>query len=360
MTFLTIPCHWNKQTLNKINKMNIASSDIRVAEIYGTLAKSPIGHGRSPKSVPNVKKEHAINFKKYINHIGLKFSYLTNAPFSFKGKPEKNVTNYLSWIIKKLEPEAMTIASHDLIKYIRNNYPLVKINVSTIAGIKNVKQLKTFEDIKPKRIIPHHDVNRNFKDLREIIKETTKRGIELELMATESCLRNCPNRIAHYKHLGGSNADKPFHTSCNLQKLIYPREILKSNFIRPEDLSFYEKMGVKIFKITGRSKRAQWLPEVVEAYLKRSYKGNLIRLLGIDPSLNAEDWIYINNIALNGFLKGFPKSGKKSDENYYCDKWICKLYKNGDFYVKDGSKYEIKNETLYCYKQGKMISSLSL
>ena len=118
-------------------------------------------------------------------------------------------------------------------------------------------------------------------------------------------------------------------------------------------------MGVRFFKITGRSKPATWLPEVTDAYLKRQYNGNLIRLTGIDPSLRAEDWIYISNKSLKGFLEKFPKNGKEEDENAYCDKWISKLYKSGDFKVRDGSIYRLNsNGSLYCHLPGKRVLSV--
>ena len=359
-TIITIPCHWKKKILNEVVKQNLTSNDIFIAEIYGTLAKSPTGHGRSPDSVPNITSKYAINFRKKVASFGLKFTYLLNAPFSFKeNENKKEVEDYIKWVIDDFKPDALTVASHELMCFIRKNYPKISINISTVAGVENLDQLKKFEDVSPKRLIVHHDANRNFKDLKKIIKEAKSHNIEVELMATESCLRRCPNRIAHYKHLPHSKPDNPFHMTCNIKKLMYPRELLKSNFIRPEDLCIYEKMGINIFKITGRSKKSNWLPEVTEAYTKRRYNGNLIRLLGIDPSLNAEEWIYINNKALNGFLDYFPQTGIEEDENRYCEKWIQKLYKKGDFVVKDGSKYkQDENGNLYCYLLGKKIGLL--
>jgi len=358
-TQLSIPCHWNKKVLNEIVKQNLATKDIKITEIYGTLAKGPIGHGRSSSSVPDISRKYAIDFRKYVKSVGLKFIYLINAPFSFEGSKRKEVENYLYWIVNKFKADALMITSYELMEFIRKKYPKIPIFISTIAGIKNAKQLETFKTVFPSRVVVHHDTNRNFKDLKEIIKKSKKWSIEIELMATESCLRRCPNREAHYKHLSGGNIDKPFHTVCNTKKLLYPREFIKANFIRPEDLRFYEKIGIKLFKITGRSKKAAWLPEVTRAYLNRKYSGNLIRLLGIDPSLEAEKWIYINNSSLDGFLENFPVSGSEEEENIYCDKWISKLYNEGNFTVRDNSKYGVRyNSSLYCKKPGKRIFSI--
>lgn len=108
-----------------------------------------------------------------------------------------------------------------------------------------------------------------------------------------------------------------------------------ANFVRPEDLVMYENIGVKLFKITGRSKPIGWLEEVVFAYLNRQYNGNLFRLLGTDPILEVENKIYIANSALNGFLETYPKSGNISEEKNYCEQWINKLYLNKKFRVEN-------------------------
>ena len=359
-TKIIIPCHWNKKLLSKIVANNLQFADIKVKEIYGSLAKGIIRHGRDPNSVVSITKKDAINFKKYANSLGINFIYLLNAPFNFNKYKEKDkIQNYLDWIVNKFKADALMVASYDLMKFIRIIYPDIPIYISTVAGIKNFEELKKYLDINPTRVVPHHDVNRNLKDLENLVLKTKKLNIEIELMVTESCLRRCPHRVAHYKYLGEGNTDKSFHTVCNLKRLKYPREILKSNFIRPEDLIIYEKMGIKSFKITGRSKPATWLLEVVNAYFKKEYKGNLLRLLGTDPSLELEKWVYVDNKSLDNFLSGFLKNKKEEDENLYCDRFISKLYIERKFKINDGSKYELNsNKSLVCCIPGKKISSI--
>ncbi len=360
-TMLTIPCHWDIAVLAEILKNNSTVGRIPVGEVYGTLAKSPTGHGRAPSSVPAVTREGALDFRERVAVAGLGFTYLLNAPFSFGDDSSRDeVERYVRWVVEVMKPNGLTIASHELMQFIRGRHPEVAINISTVAGVSTRDQLIGFADVWPKRLIVHHDVNRNFADLRNIMAEAAKRGIEVELMATESCLRRCPSRVAHYAHLAHSNPDSPFHTTCNVRKLTYPRELLKANFIRPEDIGMYEEMGVRIFKITGRSKRASWLPEVVEAYSSRRYAGNMIRLMGIDPSMNAEEWIYINNLALSGFLEFFPQTGVEEDEDSYCESWIQRLYEAGDFVVRDGSMYEVNESgSLVCCSPGEKVASLA-
>jgi collagenase-like PrtC family protease len=120
----------------------------------------------------------------------------------------------------------------------------------------------------------------------------------------------------------------------------------------------YEDMGIDKFKITGRSKPAEWLPEVTGAYLQRRYDGNLIRLLGIDPSLNAEQWLTINNRSLDGFLEGFPNTGDGVDEEGYCDDWASRLYASGDIRLSDGTEYWSEGKTLRLRTPGCKVSNI--
>ena len=95
-----------------------------------------------------------------------------------------------------------------------------------------------------------------------------------------------------------------------------------------------------------------WLPEVVQAYLRRSYDGNLIRLLGIDPSIRAEDWIFINNKALDGFIDGYPVNQPYPAQAEYCDGWISKMHTSGDFAVSDGTVYTNDDRRLVLKQAG--------
>src|SRR6056297_438695 len=199
MSQLIIPCHWNKDTLNTIGFLKKKKNKIN--EIYGVLPNPLIPHGRSPNSVPKVTPKKAVHFRKIVKEREYKFIYLLNAPFSLNSEKKKKITEYLEWIVKKFEADSVMISSLELMKFVRELYPNLDIYISTIAGVKNVENLKKYLEINPKRVVVHHDLNRNFKDLDNFIKECAKENIQVEMMLTESCLRNCPNRKAHYEFL---------------------------------------------------------------------------------------------------------------------------------------------------------------
>lgn len=352
---LIAPCHFDKEVVDFIAHENSIHDNLKVSELYGAVSNEVISHGRAREAVRNVSRYEAVEFKKYLDEKDLGFIYLLNAPFNFDSSKENRlqVEEYLDWVANEVQPEAVTISSHNLARFVRDRYESLKIYISTIAAVSNIEQYDNFMDVNPSRVVLQYDQNRNFKNLEMLTKHAELAGAEIELMLNESCLRNCLNRQDHYTALGATKEgrDSKFLTSCNSRKIIYPYEFLKSNYIRPEDIEIYEEMGVKRFKITGRSKPAEWLPETIRAYQNRKYVGNLIRILGIDPSLKAEEWTYINNSALDGFLSGF----NNDKENEYSEEWIQKLYAVGDFGLSDGTEYAVnENGILTSIRLGKL------
>lgn len=219
---LTIPCHWNREVMDQILLRN-KTADIKVAEVYGVLADGgPVGHGRSSDSVVNVARQDAINFRNYLKDSRIRFTYLLNAPFRFKDDPnqQKDLGDYLDWILGELKPDALTISSHELMKHVRSIDNDISIHVSTIAGVRNVDDLQKYLDVKPDRIVPHHDAGKNWRDLANLALFGRENDIRVELLVTESCLYQCPSRTAHYEHLARGKADSPFHLTCNARKFI--------------------------------------------------------------------------------------------------------------------------------------------
>jgi len=225
---ITIPCHWNKEIIDLIlSKESLNNS--KITDVYGVLANGgPVGHGRSSNSVVEITREKAVLFREYIQERGLNFTYLLNAPFNFDGSEEQKhkLDDYLDWILNELHPSALTIASHELMQYVRQMNHDIPIHISTIAGVKCVADLEKYLDISPNRVVPHHDVGKDWNSLRELVEFGKIHDIEVEVMATESCLLHCPRRQGHYEYLAKGVKDYPFHTTCNAEKLMHPREFL--------------------------------------------------------------------------------------------------------------------------------------
>jgi len=105
-------------------------------------------------------------------------------------------------------------------------------------------------------------------------------------MVNEGCLFHCTGRTRHSWLLCLNEPEKRYcggNFGCfrQVSPAEVDKEVIKSPFIRPEDLSFYEKNNVvDIFKIAGRQISGKALFTIVDAYMKRSYTGSLIDLMG--------------------------------------------------------------------------------
>jgi hypothetical protein len=59
-----------------------------------------------------------------------------------------------------------------------------------------------------------------------------------------------------------------------------PLNLIRSDFIRPEDLDRYRELGVSSFKIVDRACSTEALVERVRAYHSRHWEGDLLQLIG--------------------------------------------------------------------------------
>jgi hypothetical protein len=66
---------------------------------------------------------------------------------------------------------------------------------------------------------------------------------------------------------------------CTAQKLREPERFLMADWVRPEDLVHYEKLGYDSFKLSGRNMPTDALVSRLKAYFQRRYDGNLLDLI---------------------------------------------------------------------------------
>jgi len=178
----------------------------------------------------------------------------------------------------------VTVGIPYLIDLVRKRFPRLKIKVSTTARVNTVRKALQYEDMGVEEIIIDEHINREFKTLEAIRKAVT---CHLELIVNNICLWQCPYNYEHVNHDGHASREGEEEQYCYLQypgylclyrKLTDPVELLKSPWIRPEDIRHYEAVGYERFKITERFKRTPLLLENVKVYENRRYDGNLLDL----------------------------------------------------------------------------------
>jgi collagenase-like PrtC family protease len=258
-----------------------------VDALFGKLPFDIVGGARPGFVLPQIKRADVEAYIKACHDRGLEFSYLLNAPclgnLQYSKKGYGQLIELLEWIDRS-GADAVTVGLPYLIDLVRKRFPRLKIKVSTTARVNTVRKALQYEDMGVEEIIVDEHINREFKTL-EAIRKAVK--CHLELIVNNICLWQCPYNYEHVNHDGHASREGEEEQYCYLQypgylclyrKLTDPVELLKSPWIRPEDIHHYEAVGYDRFKITERFKRTPLLLENVRVYESRRYDGNLLDL----------------------------------------------------------------------------------
>lgn len=263
--------------------------DYPVEELYGKLSKDFIGGGRSSYMLAPVEKnilvEHIAHAKKY--NIG--FNYLLNAScidnLETTRDGQKQIRKLLDWLTK-IGVTSLTVSTPFLLQTIKKSYPHFRVRISVFACVNNLRKAQYWEEMGADIIaLDSHVLNKDFKTLK-LLKEKLSCG--MEILTNGNCLMNCmmahvhPNLMAHSsqsKHTSDGFVIDHCFLYCQKKKTEEPANYLKSDWIRPEDIHYYEEIGYENFKLVERNIKTEEMVKRVKAYSNRSYDGNLLDLV---------------------------------------------------------------------------------
>jgi collagenase-like PrtC family protease len=362
---LSLPCNWNLDLIE-------ATRDLPVHDFYGAMNTTPVGHARSAFIIPEVSEEKVVAFIKRAHALGRQFSYVLNAPnmanLEFDPRVHRRLLDYFQWLVD-IEVDAVHVANPYLMEVIIEQFPALEVNASVICGICSPEMAAAYQKMGVASLNVGLEVNRDFAALRAIRKAVS---VPVILIPNLADLRQCPFRNYHYSMLGhttqSSTPEKawrswamdPCTMQCNEKKLSEPVELIKSCFVRPEDLAHYDPC-VDIYKLSGRHQNTRWITATATAYASRNYNGNLVDILDTvilntnhveqlhlefinksDPEILAvpafyawagfnykvSDAINIDNKKLDGFIRHFVEDGcnprRWCGDCGYCGPWADK------------------------------------
>jgi hypothetical protein len=213
----------------------------------------------------------------------MSFSFLFNVPhFELSKKKNKEKLDNALSILHNLGVDNIVIGDLETIGYIRKSPYDFKIKISAVAGVKTKEQIKKLKDLGIKDVTLSQSLNRD----TEKIKYFIDKGFNVTLISNQCCIQECPYVMEHYKLLskGGPKTYK-YTIHCLANKIVNKEEIIKSPWIRPEDITFYQDLGVTYFKISGRNFPLEWKLRVIKAYSEKHYEGNVLEILtGLIPN----------------------------------------------------------------------------
>jgi collagenase-like PrtC family protease len=318
-----------------------------------TVAPLPVGHLygavggdaglRANQWLPQPKMEELGAYVEHARERGIPFFYclnvacLGNREFTAEGQ---------RWLVERLGSledmavEGVVLSNPYLIAFTRKRFPRLKIAVSTAAAIDSVDKALFYEGQGASVLYLPEFINRDFPLLRQIRQRV---HADLVLLANVGCLLHCPIRQYHINLVSHSNESLELGTYvdyplmwCSQEKVRDAGQMLKSPWIRPEDLEVYEELGIEQFKLGGREMDRPWIERAVTAFAARRYDGELNDLiLGFD---HLEPYgrlpVRIPNRALDGFINFFRR---KHDCRVGCrDCRYCDDYAHDRIRVEEG------------------------
>lgn len=269
------------------NKLLDQISSYPVEDIYGKLTRDFIGGGRASYTTGGINKKILEDHIKHAHKLGIKFNYLLNSVCmgnrEWTKRGVKKIRRFLDWL-GKIGVDSVTVSIPYLAEIIKKRYPHFLLKIGIFSNIDSSSRARFWENLGADMLtLESFSINRNFQILEEI-RGAVKCG--LQLIANFTCIPNCPMQIYHMvglSHGSNSSDNAPFIDYCILKCSYYllkdPVMLIKSNWIRPEDIRYYESIEYINFKILERNAPTEVMVSRVKAYSNRTSPDNLLELI---------------------------------------------------------------------------------
>jgi len=257
-----------------------------VDEVYGKFPADGISGGRPGYLATPVSESDLRSYINLLERYGIAFNYLLNG--SCFGNHEwtrpwqKRVTAFLDKL-GGMGVKRLTVSTPFLLELVKRRFPEFKVKVGIYAQVDTPRRARFWEELGADAItLESFSINRDFRRLAAIRESVS---CDLQLIANHVCLLNCP--LQSYHQNGFAHASEDTGTlfidyclmRCSRLRLSDPSQFIKSCWIRPEDISIYEEMGYRTFKLLERGIPSAELLRRVKAYSERKFDGNLAELL---------------------------------------------------------------------------------
>lgn len=308
-------------------------------DIYGVyMAGTPdyVGTGRTNLSAPGL--EEISEQTEYAHEKGVKMEIVLNSSCMGGLHLTPEGYNKINWYFEQLNNigiDSITVAEPYFVEMLAKDFDM-EVVVSVLSFVDSPQKAEFYEELGADTIVIDPVVNRDFPKL-EAIKDSTSCG--LKLLVNEGCLYQCPFRYAHFNFFSHANGPGPklsvlddyYYYKCLSLRINDPQQLIKSPWIRPEDLKEYKHI-TDTFKIGGRTHFVNWILNNVQAYSNESYDGNLMDLL--DCPKDIRDLFHIPNKELDGAISQWKQCGKVCVKCGYCKRLTEKIV---SVYSKDES-----------------------
>jgi collagenase-like PrtC family protease len=335
MKYFNVPADFKNETIDRYDQLNNAYNDSKVIETYGQITiDNPIGSGRAYDLIPQVDMATLNRYIQYSREKNIGFNYSLNTTcFGNKEFTPGGMAEILRFLNDLYEAgvRSLTIALPSLIELVRLTKYDFEIKASTLCQVINANKAMAYKKMGVDMVIIDESINRDFGALTQIRDAF---GEKIEIIANVICHKNCIYEMYHHNQVShdmGNSAEQSvtyYSHRCMMKRCEDAANLMKQNWIRPEDIKYYTAVGIHYFKLQGRQAVLKGDPlRAAECYFKESYQGNLLELLDMFSPTNSF-MVYLDNRKLDGYIKPFvekPGFCKNYCANCrYCDIFVEK------------------------------------
>lgn len=277
---LIVATNWDDELLHGL-------AELPVHAVFGKLQSDLVGGGRPSGVLPHVDGRRMKRHIALAHVLGLRFLYLWNVGTVGDREYQSAFVTDMQEQLRGLVAagiDGLVVGLPWMIPLAKKIAPELEVSVSSFVHVDSPREARQFEAMGADTIIVHQTSNRDFRTLAEIRSAVS---CDVELIANNSCVYQCPYVCAH-------QTSPAFHSRTGSRPVMeyelfwcagrYAQdgaEIVRSRWIRPEDLKFYEGRGFDRFKIAGRGRDTAWLLRAARAYAARSYPGALTDIISM-------------------------------------------------------------------------------
>lgn len=334
MKYYSVPADFKTETLERYCELGDKYPDSKIKETYGQITiGNLLGSGRAGDLIPEVDLNKLSVYVENSKKRGIDFNYTLNATClsnrEFTEVGIKEITSFLNTIYE-IGIDKITIAMPSLIELINLSKYKFEIKASTLCQVINANKAMSYKKLGINRVVVDESINRDFNTLRSI---KTAFGSGVEIIVNVICNKNCIYRMFHQNQVSHDTSTEHksstyYSHRCIMKRVEDVSNLMRINWIRPEDIKYYSEIGINCFKIQGRQAVLKGdIVKTVESYLKESFNGNLMELLdSFSPTNNFK--IHMDNKKLDGFIKPFVEKDNfcknDCDSCNYCNNYIQK------------------------------------
>jgi collagenase-like PrtC family protease len=257
-----------------------------VAEVYGRFPLDGIGGGRPSYMAAPLSRRQLHAYVRALADAGIAFNYLLNASCLGNREWSRAFHRRLGRLmagLRRMGVRRVTVSTPFLLEAIKSRWGDFHVKAGIYGQIDTPRRAAFWQQLGADAItLESFSINRDLARLRAIRSAVT---CDLQLIANHPCLPNCPLQPYHQNtmaHASDGSRMMPLDwcfLRCSRMRLADESLLIKSQWIRPEDLAAYEAIGYDSFKLLERGIPSDELLKRVRAYGSRRFDGNLAELI---------------------------------------------------------------------------------